>query len=165
MSPSSDGWVSGTELISVVGVLQEGTKPHAAWRAFLIAHATVTRELDRDLRESMGMGIATYDALLQLYEAGGALRMADLADRLLLSRSATSRFADRLESEGLVQRVAVSEDRRGLNLVLTDHGEARLREAAPIHLRGIRQLFTSMFDGDELGALESMMRRLASDFD
>ncbi len=106
-----------------------------------------------------------YDALLQLAEAGGSLRMADLADRLLLSRSATSRFADRLEGNGLVTREVCPEDRRGLRLTLTERGRARLVDAAPAHLDGIEQLFTNKLDVDELEDLHRIMERLVSDLD
>ena len=142
---------------------RSGPSPPTAWRAFLVAHARITRALDVELRNDKDLPISWYDALLQLHEAGGSLRMADLADRLLLSRSATSRFADRLEREGLVNRSAVEEDRRGMRLELTSSGRHRLSDAAHLHLDGIHRHFTSHLDRNELELLARIMERLAGE--
>ncbi len=133
-----------------------------AWRAFLEAHATVVRKLERELREERNMPIAWYDALVQLNEAGGVLRMHELADRMLLSRSATTRFADRLERAGLIERRQSADDRRGTEVVLTRAGRGMLEEAAPIHLRGIAEHFVDHLDDAEAADLETILRKVAS---
>ena len=83
-----------------------------AWRLFLEAHAALTRTLESELMEERQLPLTWYDVLVQLEEAGGSLRMHELADRLLLSRSATTRFVERLESRELIERRACPEDRR-----------------------------------------------------
>jgi DNA-binding MarR family transcriptional regulator len=133
-----------------------------AWRAFLEAHAGVVRRLEHELRDEQGFPISWYDALVQLHEAGGTLRMHELAERLLLSRSATTRFADRLEREGLVERRQSPHDRRGMELRLTDRGEERLRRAAPVHLRGVASHFIDKLTPDEAETLYVLMRKIAS---
>lgn len=133
----------------------------AAWRAFLEAHARVVRVLERELRAEKNLPLHWYDALVQLQEAGGALRMHELADRMLLSRSATTRFADRLEAAGLVEREVCEGDRRGLELRLTEEGRRTLADAAGVHLRGVAQHFTAHLDEDEQDVLREALGRVA----
>lgn len=133
----------------------------AAWRAFLEAHARVVRVLERELRAEKNLPLHWYDALVQLHEAGGALRMHELADRMLLSRSATTRFADRLEAAGLVEREVCDEDRRGLELRMTEVGRATLADAATVHLRGVAQHFTSHLTAGEQETLRRALGRVA----
>jgi len=79
----------------------------AAWRAFLRAHSRVTRQLETDLVGEHGMPLASYDVLVQLVEAADhRLRMTELAERVLLSRSGLTRLVDRMEREGLVAPAA-----------------------------------------------------------
>jgi DNA-binding MarR family transcriptional regulator len=114
----------------------------SAWRAFLEAHARVSRRLDDELRANHGLSLAEYDALLQLATAPGRrLRMNQLADRVVLSRSGVTRLIDRLVADGLVERSACTTDARGAEAVLTRDGLDRLRDAAPTHLRGVSRYF------------------------
>src|SRR5207237_2294677 len=86
------------------------------WRSFLRAHAGVIRELGRELAAEAGLPLAWYDVLLQLAEAPGRrLRMAELADRVLLSRSGLTRLVDRLQAEQLVRREPSPDDARGID--------------------------------------------------
>ncbi|MCU1659263.1 MAG: transcriptional regulator, MarR family [Pseudonocardiales bacterium] len=131
------------------------------WRSFLRAHAGVMRELERELIAEAGMPLAWYDVLLQLAEAPARrLRMAELADRVLLSRSGLTRLVDRLQAEGLVRRERSPDDARGTYTVLTDAGMGRLRRAAPIHLDGIERHWLAHFSDEELGRLGSLLDRL-----
>jgi DNA-binding MarR family transcriptional regulator len=133
----------------------------AAWRAFLEAHASITRRLEADLRREKDFPLAWYDALVQLNEAEGVLRMSELADRLLLSRSATSRFAERLERAGLVRRSPVSADGRGRVITLTDDGRARLRDATKTHVRGVVDYFAAHLDSEDAERLATILRRMS----
>lgn len=136
----------------------------AAWRAFLRAHASVVRKLERDLGTEAGMPLAWYDVLLQLAEAPDRrLRMADLADRVLLSRSGLTRLVDRLQAEGLVTREPFPGDARGLYTVLTAQGLERLRKAAPTHLAGVQAYWVSKFTDRELHDLHMLLGRLEPD--
>jgi DNA-binding MarR family transcriptional regulator len=127
----------------------------APWRAFLTAHALVSRRLDDDLRTEQQMTLAEYAALVQLAEANGRrLRMNQLADGIVLSRSGATRLIDRLEADGLVERRNCSSDGRGAEAVLTDAGLARLRRASSTHLRGIQAYFLGGVTQVDLDAIE-----------
>jgi DNA-binding MarR family transcriptional regulator len=132
------------------------------WRSFLRAHSGVLRELERELAAEAGMPLGWYDVLLQLVEAPERrLRMAELADRVLLSRSGLTRLIDRLQAEGLVRREPSPDDARGTFTVLTPEGYARLRTAAPVHLAGVRAHWLAHFSDDELRVLGELCARLA----
>jgi DNA-binding MarR family transcriptional regulator len=136
----------------------------SVWRTFLRGHAAVLGELERELLAEAGMPLTWYDVLLQLAESRHRrLRMAELADRVLLSRSGLTRLIDRLQSEGLVRREPSPDDARGTFTVLTAEGMARLRAAAPVHLAGIRKYWLAHFSDDELRGLGLMLARLAPD--
>ena len=136
----------------------------AAWRTFLRAHAKVVRELEHELQADQGMALTDYDVLVQLSLADERrLRMSELADRLLLSRSGVTRLVDRLVADGLVERVMCESDRRGQWASLTDAGRERLRRASPTHLDGVARHFLDRFDPDELPALERMLERVVAE--
>lgn len=133
-----------------------------AWRAFLEAHASIVKAMESDLRQECDLQLSWYDALVQLHESGGSLRMHELADHLLLSRSATTRFADRLEAAGFIERRSARSDRRGTVVTLTAAGRRELKRTAPVHLRGIVEYFDSQFDEDELRLIVELFDRLTS---
>jgi DNA-binding MarR family transcriptional regulator len=113
-----------------------------AWRAFLHAHARLTRRLDEELQVAHALSLAEYDALVQLARTPGRrLRMSVLADRVVLSRSGVTRLVDRLVADGMVERTTCSTDARGAEAALTDAGLARLRAASGTHLDGVRRYF------------------------
>ena len=129
----------------------------AAWRGMLRAHAHLAGELDAELLAAH----ALYDVLVNLEGAGdGRLRMRDLASALVLSRSGLTRMIDRLEREGLVVREPCDDDRRGAFAVLTPTGRARLAEARPTHLAGVRRRFLDLLTDEERAALAALWRRL-----
>jgi len=125
-----------------------------AWIAFLRAYAAVTRRLEAELHAERDLGLAEYDALVQLALADGRrLRMSELAERVVLSRSGVSRLVDRLEATGLVSRAACREDARVCWATLTNAGFARLGEASPVHLRGVETHFLGQIPDDDREAL------------
>lgn len=122
-----------------------------AWQALLHAHHQVTTALDRDLRTQHDLSFSEYDVLLRLARAPGrALRMTEVADRVLLSPSGLTRLVDRLVAKGLVTRQSDPSDARGALAHLGDEGMAELRKAARTHLRGIREEFTGRLSEDQL---------------
>lgn len=134
----------------------------AAWRAFLEAHARVIEVLSRELREETDLPLSWYDVLVHLSEApDGQLRMQELADAVLLSKSGLTRLIDRMQRDGLVTRSACPDDRRGTYAQLTTAGRNRLRDAAPTHLRGVRDHFADLFDDDEAFQLQRLLQRVA----
>lgn len=130
------------------------------WRAFLEAHHAITNTLSVELEVS-GLSIGFYDVLVQLTEAGtDGLRMADLARRVLISKSGLTRLIDRMNGAGLVVRVPSPEDARGLRVLATPEGRAALRWASPIHLRGIATHFTSLLSEHELAVIGEALARV-----
>ena len=134
-----------------------------AWDSFLRAHATLMRRLEIDLAKGTGLALADFDVLAQLARAGGELRMTDLANRALVSRSGMTRRVARLVEEGLVQRANADADGRGVVVALTDAGIARLTETAPVHLRGVSDLFLAQLDDHELAVLKNALDKVTVD--
>jgi DNA-binding MarR family transcriptional regulator len=136
----------------------------AAWRAFLRAHAVVTRRLEADLVAEHQLPLASYDVLVQLVESPDQrLRMTELAQRVLLSRSGLTRLVDRLESEGLVRREACTSDARGLFAVLTPDGRDRLRAATATHLRGVADYAVGRLGPEQLDQFSAVLTLLLAD--
>jgi DNA-binding MarR family transcriptional regulator len=148
--------------------MPEPISPHdprlAAWAAFLRAHARLVRRLEAELQAEQDLALTDYDVLVQLAQAGERrLRMSELADRLMLSRSGATRLVDRLVAAGLVERVTCDDDRRGQWASLTDAGHERLRRASPTHLRGVGEHFLDRLSADELQGLGRIFTRLGED--
>lgn len=132
-----------------------------AWRGLLRVHASLIKELDAELEATHRLPLTSFDVLVQLSEAPDQrLRMCDLADRVLLSRSGVSRLVDRLEREGLIERAACANDARGSYAVLTDAGRQMLVDARPTHHEGVRRRFFSHLDEGELDQLGRIWARV-----
>jgi DNA-binding MarR family transcriptional regulator len=132
-----------------------------SWRTFLRAYSVVRRQLERELEAEQSMGLAEYEVLLLLaYSDQRRMRMSELADMLLLSRSGATRVIDRLEGEELVRRVSCETDRRGQWAELTDGGYDRLRTASRTHLRGVAEHFLDRMPPDELESMAATLRRV-----
>jgi len=117
--------------------------------------------LERELTERRGMSLTWYDALLQLSEAPGErLRMSELADSIVISRSGFSRAARRMEEAGLIAREPSPEDGRGAYVVLTPHGRHTFRRAAAVHLRGVAEHFLRHLSEEEAAVMEAALRRV-----
>jgi DNA-binding MarR family transcriptional regulator len=133
----------------------------AAWRALMEAHAAVTDLLERELEQERGLPLSKFEVLLKLAEApDGRMRMLELAQSVLLSKSGLSRLVDRMEEAGLVRRERCPSDRRGAYAVLTDEGRALLRRAAPVHLRGIEEHFARHLADDEVQVLAEVLGKV-----
>lgn len=133
----------------------------AAWRGMLEAHSRLISELDAELEREHGLALTAYEVLMYLGEAGdGKLRMGELADRLLLSRSGITRLVDRLERQGLVERRRCSDDGRGLDAALTAAGRRKLDACRPDHLNGVRRRFLAHLKPAELDFLGGIWQRL-----
>jgi DNA-binding MarR family transcriptional regulator len=125
-------------------------------------HSSLTRELDSELRAAHGLPLTSYEVLLRLGTApGGAMRMSELADSVLLSRSGLTRLVDRLEQAGFVERRECEEDARGLLAVITEAGRELFAEAAKTHLVGIRRLYLDRLSEVEQRTLGQLFGRLA----
>ena len=134
-----------------------------AWDALLRAHATLLRQLETDLESKTGLALADFDVLAQVARAGGSLRMTELADRALISRSGMTRRVARLVHEGLVRRAHADGDARGVVILLTNSGLDRLTVTASVHMRGVADLFVAKLDDQELAVLESALAKVTLD--
>ena len=133
----------------------------AAWRGMLRAHAELTRELDAELARDHDMPLSSYEVLLYLNDSdGGRMRMSELADSVLLSRSGLTRLVDRLEREGLLKRERCESDARGLFAEITPEGRRAFGAARQTHLDGVRRVFLSRFSRDELRDLGGLWAKL-----
>ncbi|MEU5884895.1 MarR family winged helix-turn-helix transcriptional regulator [Spirillospora sp. NPDC047279] len=134
------------------------------WRTLLRAQVQISRRLQSDLLADHDLALGSYDVLMHLGEAPhGRLRMNDLADRVLLSRSGLTRLVDRLQREGLVGRESCSSDARGLFAVLTPAGHARLAAATPTYQQGVRDYVLSRLDDDDLRQFGMILDKLADE--
>ncbi|MFC1413612.1 MarR family winged helix-turn-helix transcriptional regulator [Streptacidiphilus sp. N1-12] len=112
----------------------------AAWIAFLAASNLVARRLEQQLKDEAGLSHTQYEVLVQLSAAeGGSLRMTELADLLVTSKSGLTYQVTQLERAGLVTRRSCPSDVRGVFAQLTEHGMDVLRRAAPGHVEAVRE--------------------------
>lgn len=133
----------------------------AAWAMFLRTHAAVVARLERELVAAHRLPLAWYDVLLELNAAPGRrLRMQELGNRVVLSRSRVSRIVDELSRAGLTCREPDPDDRRGAYAVLTDAGRGAFRAAAPVYLRGIAEHFASHLDDEQLRTVHDALARV-----
>jgi DNA-binding MarR family transcriptional regulator len=133
----------------------------AAWRGLLRVHSSLVKELDAELEAAHGLPLSSYEVLVFLDAAPDRqLRMAELAERVLLSRSGMTRLIDRLEREGVVERHTCSRDGRGCYAALTAKGEQLVRSARLTHLAGVRESFLAHFGEEELRHLATLWDRV-----
>ncbi|MEU6997883.1 MarR family transcriptional regulator [Nonomuraea sp. NPDC046570] len=137
---SSPRWLTATE--------------QRAWRAHLAVHKLLSHRLDRELQEH-GLSLNDYEILVNLSESPGRrMRMSDLADATIQSRSRLSHQISRMETAGLVVRENCRDDRRGTFAVLTEEGWATTQRVAPHHVSSVREHFVDRLTDDQLEALE-----------
>ena len=129
-----------------------------AWRALVRTHTRVSRALDRALSEQAGLSLRAYQVLVRLTRAPeGALRMAELANSVLLSASGMTRLVDQLATRGLVTRRKDPEDARGYFAVLSDQGRAQCDRAAAIYREGVQEYFAGRFADGQLHNLTNSL--------
>ena len=122
----------------------------SAWRALLIAHARTLSAIEADLAREHQIPLTSYDVLLELNSAPDRrLRMADLADRVVLSRTRVSRLVDELQADGYIERQPSPDDGRVTFAAITPSGRGALRRAAPVYLASIDRNFTSLLTHHE----------------
>ncbi|MFQ5948169.1 MAG: MarR family winged helix-turn-helix transcriptional regulator [Acidimicrobiia bacterium] len=132
-----------------------------AWRAIMVTHGMITPLLDEELRDGTDLDLQTYDALLHTYEAGDpGIRMTDLAQNVVLSKSGLTTLVDRLEERGLLQRIADPEDRRTTRITLTPQGMDTFRNAAKVHVASIQKHFTDLLTDDEAKVIAEALERI-----
>jgi DNA-binding MarR family transcriptional regulator len=134
----------------------------AAWRALLLAHHRVVRAIEADLGAAGVIPLSWYDVLLEVRAEPGGIRMQELGERAVLSRTRVSRIVDELEAAGLVARHADPDDGRATRAVITAAGERSFRDAAPIYLARIKERFTRHLLGLEQRTITAALQRVVA---
>jgi DNA-binding MarR family transcriptional regulator len=138
-----------------------GSQEHlAAWLALLQAQAAVTDAVEAELVARSDLPLAWHEVLVRLARAGGRMRMRELAQAVLLSKSGLTRLADRMEKAGLVERSACPTDRRGTFAVLTEAGRGTLRRSSPVFRRAVEGNLAGPLTPDELASLRSLLQKV-----
>ncbi|MGH2716802.1 MAG: MarR family winged helix-turn-helix transcriptional regulator [Thermoleophilaceae bacterium] len=134
----------------------------AAWRGLLRVHAGMTKALDAELMREHRLPLSSYEVLLFLADApDGRLRMSELADGVLLSRSGLTRLVDRMERDGLLRRERCEEDQRGWFAEITDEGRDLFARARKTHLDGVRERFLSHLSREEQQTLAALWEKVS----
>lgn len=131
------------------------------WRAFLSANVQLLERLDHELQQRSQLSLTDYEILSELAAAPERrLRMSELAERVLVSRSRLTYRVDRLAEVSYVTREECEDDRRGLFAILTDTGAEALAAATDGHLADVRTWFFDLLDLDELDVVNRVMARM-----
>ena len=129
----------------------------------LRTHRDLVVRLDAELEREHGLPLSSYEVLMLLGDStGGRMRMGELAESLLLSRSGLTRLVDRLERQGYARRERCSSDARGFFAVITPKGRRLISRARPDHLAGVRKHFLSRLSATEQDALVAVWTRFSS---
>jgi DNA-binding MarR family transcriptional regulator len=138
--------------------MPEDPKYVEAWGHLLRLQAQVVAHIEEDLRKMGKISLTWYDVLLALDNtAEKRLRMSEIAERIVLSRSALTRSVDKLEAEGYLKRQRCSHDERGAYAVLTKKGLRALTEARPIYWAGIKKYFAANMTTAEISELKGIL--------
>jgi DNA-binding MarR family transcriptional regulator len=136
---------------------------YETWTLLLETHATLVETLERELDEIGGLPLSWYDVLAQLSIAPEqGLRMNELADSVLLSKSGVTRLVDRMVRAGLLKRTACATDRRVVYPALTDKGRKLYEKASPIIRRGVEEHFIGRLTDAEAKAMKSALAKVLS---
>ena len=134
-----------------------------AWRTFLTAMQTMLSTVEAQLLRDSGIPHGYYEILVNLSEAPGrSLRMSQLAEASISSRSRLSHAVARLEERGWVERLDCPTDRRGQIAHLTDAGFAALDAAAPGHVEQVRRSVFDRLTAEQVAHLEAICAAIAA---
>nr|WP_042179047.1 MarR family transcriptional regulator [Kibdelosporangium sp. MJ126-NF4]CEL13604.1 Transcriptional regulator, MarR family [Kibdelosporangium sp. MJ126-NF4]CTQ99290.1 Transcriptional regulator, MarR family [Kibdelosporangium sp. MJ126-NF4] len=142
-----DGWLDEREL--------------AAWKDFLTVSATIHRRVEQQLKDDAGLTHPQYEVLTRLSDApDGSLRMSELAQAAVTSKSGLTYQVTQLEKAGFVGRRTSTDDERGVVAYLTDKGWAKIRATAPGHAATVRALFRDGLSERQFATLAKAMAAL-----
>ena len=125
-----------------------------------MVHTAILESLEAELWEARRLHFGWYDVLVTIRLSGGSMRMSELADLALISRSAATRLVDKIEEAGYVERHICPTDRRGMVVSLTPEGRKVQERAAPIVLRGLERRFGRYLDEDEAETMANCFDRI-----
>ena len=148
MSPTETRWLDADQ--------------QASWRAFIVGSTLLMDTLDRELRQAHDISLGEYEILVRLSESPDrTLRMAKIAESMRHSRSRVTHTVSRMEKDGLIRRVAATDDKRGVDAVMTDKGWELLEAAAHTHVTGVREHFVDLADDADYAALGRVMNAVS----
>lgn len=130
-----------------------------AWRDVFEAYAAIIDLLQAEMRDEVGVSITEYDVLLHLAEMPAPVRMHELANAVVISKSGLTRVVDRMEQDGLLTRVPIAGDRRSMAIAMTRDGERVFRDARTVHRRGIKKHFTDHLQDGEVDVIRAAFSR------
>jgi DNA-binding MarR family transcriptional regulator len=133
-----------------------------AWRLYFESALALLDVLDAELERDAGIPLRWYDALIHLEETPDGLRMNELAERILYSKSGFTRVVDRMEEAGLVRRVRPENDRRSIFVVLTDEGRDTMERARRRHRHAIEEHFSSHLSETDVKALTRAFEKVST---
>ena len=133
-----------------------------AWRLFFESALALNDVLEAELKRDSGIPLPWYDAMVHLEEAPDGLRMNELADRILYSKSSVTRVVDRMEEAGLVRRVRPENDRRSIFVFLTDEGRDTMEHARRHHRHGIEQHLAGHLADSDVKALIRAFEKIST---
>jgi DNA-binding MarR family transcriptional regulator len=138
----------------------------STWRFFLTAHSRLLTLVEKRLSEANLPSLDWYDVLFVLKESPEhRLRLSEVADKVLISRSNLTRLIDRLESAELLQRKRCPNDRRGAYAVLTDAGIAMQQKMWEVYSQCIADYFCTHLDAEEVEVLHRVLTRILVSLD
>src|SRR4051812_38530665 len=133
-----------------------------AWRLYFESALALTDVLSSELERDAGLPLRWYDVLIHLEETPEGLRMNELAERILYSKSGFTRVVDRMEEAGLVRRVRPENDRRTILIVLTDKGTETMERARRHHRDGIERHFSQHLSDTDIKALTRALEKIST---
>jgi DNA-binding MarR family transcriptional regulator len=133
-----------------------------AWRLFFESALALIDVLDAELERAVGISIRWYDVLVHLEESPDGVRMSQLAERILHSKSGLTRIVDRMEEAGLVRRIRPEHDRRAVLVVMTDRGTETMERARRHHHDGIERHFSRCLNDDDIEALTLALEKVST---
>ncbi len=133
-----------------------------SWRLFFESALALIDVLDRELEQAIGIPMRWYDVLVHLEETPDGIRMNELAERILYSKSGFTRVIDRMEEAGLVRRVRPDHDRRSILILLTDKGTETMEHARRYHRHGIEQHFSQHLTDADIKALTRALEKIST---
>jgi DNA-binding MarR family transcriptional regulator len=132
-----------------------------AWGGLLRVHSALMKAFDAELEAEFGIATSEFEVLAMLaHHPAGRMRMADLADSVLLCASGMSRLVERLQRRGFITRETDASDRRGALAVVTDAGRELAARAEAMHWASVRERFLSHFTDEEHEQLGAFWRRV-----
>jgi len=133
-----------------------------SWRLFFESALALLDVLDTELEQAVGIPMRWYDVLVHLEETPEGIRMNELAERILYSKSGFTRVIDRMEEAELVQRVRPEHDRRSILILLTDKGTETMEHARRHHRHGIEQHFSQHLTDADIKNLTRALEKIST---